>query len=56
MIGGLLAADMACGEDNPLIADMESLGSPEPLPPRPFLDIGVRAKFAWELWRNRGER
>lgn len=54
-ISGLLAADMACGEDNPLIADMESLGRPEALPPRPFLDIGVRARFAWEVWRNRAE-
>ena len=54
-IGGRLAADMACGVDNPMIADMESLGEPDKLPPRPFLDIGVRAKFAWELWRARAE-
>ncbi|MBV2142018.1 FAD-binding oxidoreductase [Falsochrobactrum sp. TDYN1] len=54
-IGGMLAADMACGVDNPLIADMLKLGSPTQLPPRPLLDIGVRARFAWELWRARGE-
>lgn len=54
-IGGLLAADMACGRDNPLIADMQSLGAPSGLPPRPFLDIGVRARFFWELWANRHE-
>ena len=54
-IGGLLAADLACGEDNPLIADMESLGAPNSLPPRPFLDIGVHAKMAWEIWRARAE-
>ncbi len=54
-IGGLLAADMACGKDNPLIADMEGLGSPEALPPRPFLGLGVRARFAWEIWRARAE-
>lgn len=53
--GGLLAADMATGQENPLIADMQSLGAPEKLPPRPFLDIGVRARFQWELWRNRHE-
>ena len=53
--GGMLAADLACNRDNPLIADMQSLGEPEPLPPQPFLDIGVRARFAWELWRNRHE-
>ena len=32
-IAGLPAADMACDEDNPLIADMESLGKPAALPP-----------------------
>ncbi|MEM0987283.1 MAG: FAD-binding oxidoreductase [Pseudomonadota bacterium] len=53
--GGILAADMATGQDNPLIADMQSLGAPSPLPPRPFLDIGVRSRFAWELWSNRHE-
>ena len=53
--GGTLAADLASGVDNPLIADMESLGAPTDLPPRPFLDIGVRARFQWELIRNRHE-
>lgn len=55
-IGGLLAADMATGIDNPLIADMQSLGTPSALPPRPFLDLGMRARFAAELWRWRSER
>jgi len=54
-IGGILAADMATGQDNPLIADMVSLGTPQSLPPRPFLDLGVRAKMAWEIWRARAE-
>lgn len=54
-IAGLLAADMATGRDNPLIADMLGLGTPSTLPRRPFLDIGVRARFAWELWSNRHE-
>lgn len=53
--GGLLAADMATGRDNHLIADMQSLGEPEMLPPRPFLDLGVRTRFQWELWTNRHE-
>ena len=53
--GGILAADMATGRDNPLIADMQSLGEPEMLPPRPFLDLGVRTRFQWELWANRHE-
>jgi glycine/D-amino acid oxidase-like deaminating enzyme len=55
-IGGMLAADMACGEDNPLIADMEDLGQPATLPPQPFLGVGVRLRERWELWRNRHER
>lgn len=54
-IGGLLAADLACGRDNPLLADMESLGTPSALPPAPALGLGVRARLAWELWRWRAE-
>jgi len=53
--GGILAADLATGRENPLIADMQTLGEPSQLPPRPFLDIGVRARFQWELWANRHE-
>ena len=52
---GVLAADLACDLDNPLIADIQSLGEPSLLPPRPFLDIGVRTRFMWEHWRNRHE-
>jgi len=53
--GGILAADMATGRDNPLIEDMLSLGEPVTLPMRPFLDVGIRARFKWELWANRHE-
>lgn len=53
--GGTLVADLATGQDNPLIEDMMTLGEPSLLPPRPFLDIGLRARFAWELWSNRHE-
>jgi hypothetical protein len=55
-IGGLLAADLACDIDNPLIADMGSLGSPRNLPPRPILDIGVHARTKFDLWAARAER
>jgi glycine/D-amino acid oxidase-like deaminating enzyme len=55
-ISGLLAADLACGIDNPLIKDMESLGTPATLPRRPFLDIGVHARTRFDLWSARGER
>jgi len=54
-IGGMLAADLACKQDNELIGYMESLGQPSKVPPRPFLDVGVRSKFAWELWKARNE-
>jgi glycine/D-amino acid oxidase-like deaminating enzyme len=49
-ISGLLAADLATGRDNPLMADMLGLGQPARLPPRPFLDLGVRAKI--KLWEH----
>jgi hypothetical protein len=39
-----------------MIADMEALGKPSTLPPRPFLDLGVQARMAWELWQARAER
>ncbi|MGB0506954.1 MAG: NAD(P)/FAD-dependent oxidoreductase [Pikeienuella sp.] len=54
-IGGVLAADMACGQDNPLIADMESLGSPTDIPPRALVEVGARVKIGWEVWKNRRE-
>jgi len=53
--GGMLAADMACGIDNELIGFMQSLGEPKRLPMQPFLDLGVRARLAWELWKGRKE-
>lgn len=52
---GMLAAEMALGEDDPLIGDMLSLGKPTLVPPRPFLDLGVRSRFAYELFANRHE-
>lgn len=55
-ISGVLAADLACGEDNPLIADMEDQGTPIPLPPQPFCDLGVRARLALDEIRWRRER
>ncbi len=54
-IGGLLAADMACGRDNPLIADLQNLGTPSTLPPRALVEVGARATIGWEVWKNRRE-
>ncbi len=55
-ISGLLAADMASGRDNGLIADMESLGSPRVLPPALLTRLGVRLRLAREIWFNRHEK
>jgi len=54
-IAGMLAADLACAVDNPLIGDIEGLGRPRSLPPRPVLDVGVRARNAWDLWAGNHE-
>ena len=54
-ISGLLAADMASERENPLIADMQSLGSPVNLPPRPMVEVGARMVMKRELWKNRRE-
>ena len=54
-IAGILAADKACGVDNPLIADIEKQGTPSKVAPRPFLDLGVHAKMAWHCYANRDE-
>lgn len=53
--GGMLAADMATGRENPLIEDAFQLGEPSRLPMQPFLGIGVRARLQWELWSKRHE-
>ena len=55
-IGGLLAADMACGRDNDLISFMESLGTPQTLPPSFLTRLGVTLRLAGEVWFNRHEK
>lgn len=54
-IAGVTLADLACGVENELIGDMQELGEPQKLPPRPFLDIGVKAYLAKERWVGRQE-
>ncbi|MEM1300826.1 MAG: FAD-binding oxidoreductase [Pseudomonadota bacterium] len=54
-ISGLLAADLACGRDNELIPDMESLGAPVDLPPRWMTEIGARVRLGWEVFKSRHE-
>ena len=55
-VSGLLAADMACGRDNRLIAYMDALGTPAALPPRPLTRIAVPLRIAWDIWSNRHEK
>lgn len=54
-IAGLTLADLACGVQNELIGDMLELGSPQRLPPKPLLNIGVKAYLAKERWVGRHE-
>ena len=54
-IGGMLAADMAMGEANPLIEDMMRIAHPVQNPPRPLLDIGINLRTRWEAWNDRHE-
>ncbi|MFT0850028.1 FAD-binding oxidoreductase [Achromobacter sp. F4_2707] len=53
--GGMLIADEACGVDNHLLNDVRLQGVPQALPPSPLFDVGLRARFQWELWRHRAE-
>lgn len=54
-IAGELLADFAAGQDNPLIADMQALGEPNRMPPRPLLDLGIRGYLAHQRWMGRDE-
>lgn len=54
-IGGLLAAELACGEHSEHLDYMLQLESPAALLPQPFLGAGVRSRLAWEKWRGRAE-
>ena len=54
-ISGRLLAEYAMGSDSRLIADVQALSRTEPLPPQPFLGIGIRARLAWHRWSTRAE-
>ncbi|WP_175775124.1 NAD(P)/FAD-dependent oxidoreductase [Burkholderia anthina] len=53
---GALIAELACDTGHPLIGDMLALGSPDLLPRRPFLDVGVRSYLAAQKWMGRTEK
>lgn len=52
---GALAADLALGQDHPLIADALAVGRPTRMPPEPFMGLGVRGYIAKEKWVGRAE-
>ena len=52
---GALAADLALGQDHPLLAHALALGGPARMPPQPFMGVGVRAYIAREKWLGRAE-
>lgn len=54
-IGGLLAAELACGESSELLDFMLQLEQPAALLPKIFLNAGVRSRLLWEKWRGRAE-
>ena len=54
-ISGRLLAEYAMGSESNLIADVRALSRPKPLPPQPFLGIGIRARLAWYRWSMRAE-
>ena len=54
-ISGRLFAEYAMGSESDLITDVQALSRPKPLPPQPFLGIGIRARVAWYRWSSRAE-
>ncbi|MEZ5925608.1 MAG: FAD-binding oxidoreductase [Hyphomicrobiaceae bacterium] len=55
VVSGIAAADMAMGANTSLGADLQAFGTPEPVPPSPFFEIGAAVKFRYEDWRDRAE-
>ena len=49
---GRLLAEYALGSESDLIADVQALSGPKPLPPQPFLGLGIRARLAWHNWTS----
>jgi glycine/D-amino acid oxidase-like deaminating enzyme len=55
-IMGHLMADFVLGNPSDLLRDVQSLAPPSLLPPRPFLDLGVRSRIWAERRAAREER
>ena len=46
-LAGKLIADLACGSNDPMVADMLGYGGPKRLYPEPFMTAGARARLWW---------
>ena len=50
-LSGILAAEHACGYENPYIEDHINEAQPTRLPPEPFATIGATVYLNWQEWR-----
>lgn len=46
-LAGKLIADLACGSNDPMVAEMLGYDAPRPLYPEPFMTFGVRGRLWW---------
>jgi len=53
---GAAIADLACGVDSDVLRAYQAQDQAALLPPRPWLDVGVRARLWWEAFAGRQER
>ncbi len=49
-MSGMMAADLATGNDSPMLQDYRAYDQPGRLPPEPFLSIGANATMRWKEW------
>ena len=54
-IHGRLIADWAAGRESELLGHARAYGTPCPIPPEPFLGLGVSARLKLEAWKGRME-
>ncbi|MDQ7069513.1 MAG: FAD-binding oxidoreductase [Rhodobacterales bacterium] len=52
---GRFIVDMALREPSDLLDRLRAITPATRIPPRPFFDVGVRARLAMERWQGRGE-
>jgi len=52
---GQLIVERALGVGSNLLEQARSISPPTRIPPRPFFDVGAKARIALERWQARGE-